>query len=396
MHILNLTTITTKPFPNQFYFLLVEVIVLTFRAKTADLVTELGLLQSVVEKRTTIPILSHVLLDASGDGLALTGTDLDLSLTTRCQAEIDCTGSVTILAKKLFEIVRNLPHGEVHFQVDSSNRIQISCERSRFKLSGLERESFPEVPKPVDAWLSLPAEMFRDFVQRTMFATTQEESRYALSGVQLEVVPASGSVRMIATDGHRLALVEGELGGGGSEEMRILIPKKALVELMKLGGADGESVEVGKDDNHIYFRLGKRNLSSRVLVGQFPNYEMVLPKDNARVAEVPSEAFAAALRRVAIVSDERSRAIRLQVGVGRFDLSAARAEGGEEAAEDLLVKYDGDEFEIGFNSSFLLEFFAAVPSGDVRMEFKDSRGPILMRPIGGKYDYRYVVMPLRV
>lgn len=368
----------------------------TFKAKTSDLVAELGLIQSVIERRSTIPILSHVLFETTAGGLSITGTDLDLCLNTSCPAEVEAAGSVTAPAKKLFEIVRTLPNAELHFQSDSSSRIQLTCERSRFKLTGLERENFPEVPKAKTTSLSLPSEVFLDFVHRTIFATTHEESRYALSGVQLEALPSQGVVRMIATDGHRLALVESEWKGAAGEDIRMLIPKRALAELVKMGGEPGETFELARDDNHLYFRLGKRQLSSRALAGQFPNYEMVLPKDNPRVAYASAEALAAALRRVSIVTDERSRAIRLQVAANRFDLSAARAEGGEEASEDLMVKYEGEEFEIGFNSSFLLDFFSAVPSGDVRLEFKDSRGPVLIRPMDEKYDYRYVVMPLRV
>ncbi|MBI4469289.1 MAG: DNA polymerase III subunit beta [Acidobacteria bacterium] len=368
-----------------------------FKAKTPILAAELGLIQSVVEKRSTIPILSHLLLEASGEYLKITGTDLDLGLTTSCPAEVEAAGSVTVPAKRIFEIVRSLPDGEVSFQSDASNRIHVSCERSRFKLTGLDRENYPQLPQsPSSPGLSIPAGIFREFVQRTIFATTQEESRYALSGVQMEGHPALGTIRMIATDGHRLAYVETQLKDARIPDLKLLIPKKALAELLKIGSQPDEPVEITRDENHIHFKLGRCQLSSRVLAGQFPNYEMVLPKENPKIAHVAASLFCAALRRVSIVTDERSRAIRLQVAPDRFDLSAVRAEGGEEAREDFMVSYSGEEFEIGFNSGFLLDFFSAVPTGDLRMEFKDARGPILIRPIEEKYDYKYVVMPLRV
>ncbi len=388
------------------------------RLRKTDLLKELALVQSVVERRHTIPILSHVLLDAAEGNLAITATDLDVTLTTSCSADTESPGGVALQARKLLDIVRNLPDAEIHFKADDSNRVSLTCDRSRFRLSGLARENFPETPKSIATGLKCSSGLFRDFVQRTIFATTQEESRYALAGVQFEVIPATGKIRMVATDGHRLALIETEKretddstgrpdiaegrvddrpdGGGSSEGINLLIPKKALAELIKLGDDADDDIEMAKDENHIYFRVGKRHLSSRILAGQFPNYEMVLPKDNPRVALVSAEAFAAAVRRVAIVSDERSHAVRLQVSPSRFDLSSMRAEEGEQAEEDVLVKYEGDEFDIGFNSNYLLDFFSVVTSGEIRMEFKDSRGPVLVRPLEDRYDYRYVVMPLRL
>lgn len=369
---------------------------LELKLKKADFQKELGLVQTVVEKRHTIPILSHVLIESIETGITISGTDLDVSLRTECPAEILEEGSVTIQARKLFEIVRNLPEAEIHLKGEENNRVTLQCERSRFKIAGLPRENFPEIPTFGKAKLVIPSGIFKTSIERTLFATTQEESRYALSGIQMEV-SENGTMRLVATDGHRLAFIEKAIETtGGFEDMKVLIPKKALAECARLAAESDDPVEITTDENHIYFRVGQRQLVSRLLAGQFPNYEMVLPKENNRIVQLSGEAMAAALRRVSLVSDERSRAVRLRVMPGRIDLSCQRADEDEEAREDVLAHYEGEEFEIGFNSHYLLDYFAVLPSGDVRLEFKDSQGPALLRPSEDEYDYRYVVMPMRI
>jgi DNA polymerase-3 subunit beta len=369
---------------------------LELKLKKGDFQRELGLVQTVVEKRHTIPILSHVLIESTDEGITICGTDLDVSLRTECPAEVLEEGSVTVQARKLFEIVRNLPEAEIHLKEEGNSRVSLQCERSRFKIAGLPRENFPEIPTFGEAKLVVPSGIFKTSIERTMFATTQEESRYALSGVQLEV-SKDGPLRMVATDGHRLAFIEKVIELPTEvEELKILIPKKALAECVRLVAEVDAPVEINTDENHIYFRVGQRQLVSRLLAGQFPNYEMVLPKENQRLVQLSGEAIAAALRRVSLVSDERSRAVRLSISPGRIDLSCQRADEDEEAKEDVLANYEGEPFEIGFNSHYLLDYFLVSPSGDVRFEFKDGQGPVLLRPVEDEYDYRYVVMPMRI
>jgi DNA polymerase-3 subunit beta len=369
---------------------------LELKLKKADFQRELGLVQTVVERRHTIPILSHVLIESNEGGITICGTDLDVSLRTECPAEILEGGSVTVQARKLFEIVRNLPEAEIHLKGEENNRVSLQCERSRFKIAGLPRENFPEIPILGEAKLVIPGDVFKTSIERTIIATTQEESRYALSGVQMEVFQ-DGKMRMVATDGHRLAFIEKAIElPEDFEELKILIPKKALAECARLAAELDDPVEINTDENHIYFRVGQRQLVSRLLAGQFPNYEMVLPKENNRTVQLSGEAVAAALKRVSLVSDERSRAVRLAISPGRIELSCQRADEGEEAREDVLATYDGEEFEIGFNSHYLLDYFNVSPSGDVLFEFKDGQGPALLRPSEDAYDYRYVVMPMRI
>jgi DNA polymerase-3 subunit beta len=366
------------------------------RVRKADFQKELGLVQSVVERRHTIPILSHVLIESAEGGITICATDLDVSLRTWCEAEVLKEGSFTVQARKLFEIVRYLPEAEIHLKGEDNNRVTLECERSRFKIAGLPRENFPDVPVFDGSKLVIPRDVFKSLIERTIFATTQEESRYALSGIQMEISDR-GSIRMVATDGHRLAFVQKEVElAEDTEPLTVLIPRKALAELARLTVDSDQAVEFSNDENHIYFRVGHRQLVSRVLAGQFPNYDMVLPKENNRIVQISAEVLASALRRVSLVSDERSRAVRLSIAPGRIDISSQRTDEGEEANEDVMANYEGEAFEIGFNSNYLLDFFNVIGTGDVRLEFRDGQGPALLRPSDDQYDYQYVVMPMRI
>lgn len=369
---------------------------LQIKVKKSDFQQELGLVQSVVEKRATIPILSNILIESSEAGIIIHGTDLDVSLQTQCPAVVDSSGGVAIDARKLFEIVRSLPEAEIHLKGDENNRVSLQCERVRFKIAGLGKENFPQIPKFPSARLSIPGGTFKACIARTIFATTQEESRYALSGIQLEAL-SDNVLRMVATDGHRLAIVDKQIETSLWEEgLKVLIPKKALHECSKLIANPDEFVDISVDENHVYFRVGHRELAARLLTGQFPNYEMVLPKDNDRIAQVSSEAIAAALRRVSLVSDERSHAVKLAFQSGRIELTSRGSVSDEEAVEDLLADYEGDPFEISFNSRYLLDFFNVVDAADVRIELMSNTSPALIRPAAEQEGYRYVVMPMRV
>lgn len=370
-----------------------------FNAKRSDLQKELGLVQSVVERKHTIPILANVLIESDDNGVKISGTDLDVGLRTVVAAEVSAGGSVTVEARKLYDIVRTLGEEDVRFRVED-NRLVISCGRSRFRLATLPVENFPQLPTPaVTSGLQLSAKAAARMVEQTVFATTQEESRYALSGVQLEIAPAQGEpgrVRMVATDGHRLALSEMTIES--ESPSTTLIPRKTMVELMRLtsGAPDETELVLARDENHVYFTLGSRQLVSRILTGQFPNYEMVIPKEHERQAIVSAEAFAAALRRVALVADERSRGVRLAFSEGRVVLTARRLDEDEEAHEDVLCHFTGEPLEIAFNSTYLMDFFQVVGTGDVRIALKDGQSPALLSPEQGEGVYKYVVMPMRL
>jgi DNA polymerase-3 subunit beta len=359
---------------------------------------ELALTQGVVEKKTTIPILSNLLLEADGEVLTISATDLDLGICCHCPAKVKTPGSGTVPAKRLLEIVRSLPEAEVHFKALENHWVQLTCERSSFKLVGMARDNFPALPVLPPALGALPANVFATGIQKTIFAISNEESRYTLNGGLLFLKP--GSMTMVATDGHRLAVIERDLEVPGlKSELRLLIPKKAMGELVRLL-AEGEAelpISISRDEGHLFFSLGQRLLICRMLTGQFPNYEAVLPRENNRVLQLEKETIASAVRRVALLADERSRAVRMNLEKGQLEISSSSGEYGE-AREVLDTSYQDEPMQIGFNYQYLLDFFGVMEEGGkVRLEFKDEQSAGQLRPAEqGAYRYRYVVMPMRI
>ncbi len=367
-----------------------------FSLSKATLLKELNLLQGVVEKKNTIPILSNVLIEANGEAtLSLVATDLDVSLETECAAEIAAPGAIVLQAKKLFDIVRNLPEAEITFEKTDNDWVKITCGAAEFKVVGQAKEHFPTPPQSKQAGAKVSAAVLHNLINRTIYAITQEESRYALNGALF--MTAEDRVQMVATDGHRLALVSvKQEGATASDPFKVNIPKKALAELLKLTAGSEELVEFVEEENHLFFKLGQRQLSTRLLAGQFPNYELVLPKDNDKRVALNTEKIAQAIRRAALMADERSHGVKFELSNGRVEISSQSADVGE-AKETLPVDYTGDPLSIGFNAQYLLEFFNVVGTSEVVYEFKDEQKPTMLRPVGDdQYDYQYVVMPMRL
>ena len=358
---------------------------------------ELGFVQGTVEKKNTIPALSNILIESVGENtIRITGTDLDVTLRCEAEADIKIPGSMCVGARKLFEIARVLPDAPVNFRKEENNWASVKCERSNFRIAGVERESFPDVPSFKSAPVRLPASVFKTFIDRTIFAITLEESRYTLSGAKF-ILNKSGA-KMVTTDGHRLAYIERkDLGERATtEELDTLIPRKTLAELTKLTTSYEGEIGLGADDNHIYFEVGPRLLISRTLAGQFPNYEMVMPKANDKKAEFDSSSLGQAIRRVALMADDRSHAIRFHLESGNLHISSQTAEEGE-ARETVGTEYAGDETEIGFNAAYLQDFLNVMNDGTVIFEFKDGNSQALMRPVEDDgYEYKYVIMPMRI
>lgn len=365
-----------------------------------ELVKELNATQGVVERKTTIPILSNFLVEADGDSLNITATDLDQAMTTRVAAKVKKPGSCAIPARKLFDYVKLLADGDVTIKLLENNWVQIRSGRSNTKMVGMARANYPQVPvfPPQDA-IRIPVASLQALIARTIFAISNEESRYTLNGALM--ILKSDAVAMVATDGHRLSFTEkcGEILGMDGGEKRILIPRKALAELQHLiASASVDVVEFASDDNTLFFRVGERTLSSRRLSGQFPNYEAVLPRDNANVAVVNSKELGSAIQRVAQFADERSGAIRLRLEANELKISSQSTEAGE--SEDLIeTPYSGPAITIGFNSSYILDILKALGNeGSVRLEFKDSQSAAEIRPddLDTGLITRTVLMPMRV
>ncbi len=368
-----------------------------FTVSRADLVRELNLSQGVVEKKTTIPILSNVLVEADGDRIHLTATDLELGIRCSCPARVKKSGGGTIPARRLLDYVRLLPDSDVQVKIQENHWASLVCGRSRTRIAGMSRESFPELPKMPDLLAEIPIGVLAAMIGKTIFAISTEESRFTLNGALL--VLRKGGVIMVATDGHRLSMVEstGELPGVGAA-YRALLPRKAMAELQKLAGeADPAAiVKFSGDENHLFFQLGDRLLLSRKLTGNFPDYERVLPKESPNSVTLEREEFKAAIERVAQFSDERSRAIRVRVAPGEVKVHSSVSETGE-SEESIPATYDGPAVEIGFNAQYLIDFLRAVQDQQVSFLFKDPHSAGELRPGGEKPEnYRYVIMPMRI
>lgn len=369
-----------------------------FTAKKSEVLRELNLTQGVVERKTTIPILSNLLIEANDSGLRISATDLELGIRCGCPAKVKKEGSGTIPAKRLLEIVRSLPDAEIKFKILENHWVQVTCERSSFKLVGMAKDSFPVLPLAPKVQAAIPANVFTTMIQKTIFAISSEESRYTLNGALLLLKP--DSVSMVATDGHRLAMVEKQTPIDGlSNELRVLIPKKAMGELQRLLAEADEAtpVQFSKDESHLFFSVGDRVLISRMLTGQFPNYDAVLPRENKKLVELDKDAITAAIRRVALLADERSRAIRLQIDKDKLEVFSSSGEYGE-AHEVLDAQYPGEALQIGFDYQYLLDFLNVMgEGGKIRLELKDEQSAGQFRPGDEEaFRYRYVVMPMRI
>ena len=370
-----------------------------FTVSKTDLVRELSLSQGVVEKKTTIPILSNVLLEAAGDRVTLTATDLELGIRCSCPAGVKKPGSGTVPARKLLDFVRLLPDADLTMKFLDNHWAAITCGRSKTRMAGMSRESFPELPQMPEPIASLSIKLLASMIARTQFAISMEESRFTLNGALLVMRPEG--IVLVATDGHRLAFVQSPASENGQvqQPFRALVPKKAMAELSKL--ADDASPEIklllAADDNHLFFQVGHRLLMTRKLTGNFPDYERVLPKDHIHTARLQKDDIRAAIERVAQFADERSRAIRVKFADGEVQVFSQSVEMGE-SEETVLGEYQGPVLEIGFNAQYLLDFLRAIPQDQVTFELKDQKSAGELRPAGENIadQYRYVVMPMRI
>ena len=368
-----------------------------FSVSKSDLVRELGLTQGVVEKKTTIPILSNILVETDKDQIWLTATDLELGIRCACPARIKKEGAGTIPARRLLDYVRLLPDADVQVKVADNQWASLVCGRSRTRIAGMSRESFPELPEMPEELAQIPLSVVAQMIQSTIFAISAEESRFTLNGALL-LLRENGLV-MVSTDGHRLALIEKNIPMPTlAAPFRALLPKKAMTEILKLASDDAsKTIIFSGNDNHLFFKIDKRTLLSRKLTGNFPDYERVLPKEHPHHIVLQREELKSAIERVAQFADERSKAIRLQVLKDEVKVHSSISETGE-SEETIPVEYNGDLVEIGFNAQYMLEFLRSVGTSEVEFHFKDSNSAGEMRPRGGPEDtvYRYVVMPMRI
>ena len=365
----------------------------------AALLKALGHVQSVVERRNTIPILSNVLLAADKDALAFSATDLDMEIIDEAMAHVEGSGQVTAPAHTLYEIVRKLPEGaDVELRYTGEDpRLQVSAGRSRFNLPVLPAGDFPVMSQDgLSGRVGIDAKDLIRLIDRTRFAMSAEETRYYLMGIYLHTVTEGGvtKLRAVATDGHRLALAEMVAPEGAAGLPGVIVPRKTVQEVRRLLDDSGEVVDLQISQAKVRLELGGATLTSKVIDGSFPDYPRVIPKDNSKVLIVDNQLFAKAVDRVATISSEKSRSVKMAVESVRMVLTVRNMEAGQ-AVEELEIDYEGDAFEIGFNARYLLDVAEQIQGENAEFRFADPASPTLVLDPADA-GVQYVLMPLRV
>ncbi len=347
-----------------------------------------------VPTKTTLPVLANILVEATKDGVRLSGTDLDIAVSTLIPAEVDTEGAATLPAKKLLEIVRELPSGGVRVTAAGEQRVNLECGRTKFKLLGIPKEEFPRFPavKFDKAWRISSGDL-QKLINHVAFAASVEESRPILNGVLWEL--RADRMRMVATNGHRLARMD-IAASGGKESVDLIVPPKALDQIRRLFGPADE-IEIARSENHLGFRGGQTLVFTRLIEGPYPNYEQVIPRENDKVATVDRQALTAALRRVGVVASDQTHRVRVALSGGVAKFSVSTPDLGE-ANDEVAITYEGDALEIGFNANYLLEILKYMPTDEVRLSFKAPERAATVEPVGWGENASYLclVMPLRL
>src|SRR5579862_1428127 len=363
--------------------------------RKTDLLKELALLQGIVERKNTIPILANVLIEASKNSVSLLATDLDVGLRSKCEAVVSKPGTLTLPAKKLFEIVNALPDTDIRIDEDKGGKsVTVAADRFESRMQTLPASEFPTPPSDAgQVEATLPGGALKRMISHTRFAITSEDTRYFLNGAQLVLRP--DSLSMVATDGHRLAFVSVNESPGAGVKTDVLLPRKTLSEVARLidGGA---AVEFSQGENHLFFKADGRLLISRKIDANFPAYERVIPKSNDKRIEFDRDRLSAAVRRVRLLSNERSKAVKFAIAKDQVEITSSTPEVGE-AHEVMPVDYSGPALQICFNADYVDNFLTVVETEGVELEFKDEMSQAVMKPIGAEgYSYTYVIMPMRI
>ena len=362
-----------------------------------DLLKKLQLAQSVVERKTTMPILANVLLSAENKKLSIAATDLEVGITSSVDAEVLNPGKVTTDARGLHDIIKELPHETVHLKVRENNWLDVSCGRCEFKVLGLGADDFPALPKKGKGnAYQFACESFSQMIEKTSFAMSTDEARYNLNGVLLEQEKSSKNtqLRMVATDGHRLSIIDRDVKGKFELAKPVIIPRKGVIELKRLVENHQGSFELWLDEKHAIASCDEINLFIRLIDGSFPPYKQVVPKESKRIVSVERKAISSALKRVSAMADERSRGVRLKVSPKHLEVSSSNPNLGE-AREELSADYRGASFEIGFNARYFIDALNSVKDEQAILELGDDTAPCVLR---SEFDsgFTHVIMPMRL
>lgn len=366
----------------------------------ADLASALARVQGIVEKKNTVPILSSVLLEAHGSELAVSATDLEIFLRSSYPVQVAKEGVVTAPAKKLFEIVRELPDGDVRLLAGDKGWLRIESGRYKSKVMSLPKEDFPALPIGQEGEkIEFAPGLLVEAIEKTSFAMSHDQTRQALNGILLEVAPVGGDeadLRLIATDGHRLAFIQRRCRAAVVGSRGVIVPRKAITEVRKLIGEEnvGSAVELSFQENRLFFRIGASLLVTRLVDGQFPDYHQVIPTGGTKVAIVERESFYRAVRRVSTVTADRVNLLRFGFTADKCAVTAVNPEVGE-ATEDVGIEFTGSDIELGLNGRYVQDVFAVIEQEKVVIEMNEVLSPALVRPLGDD-GYRCVVMPMRL
>lgn len=344
-----------------------------------------------------MPILAHVLLKVSAGSLSLAATDLDLAIEDGLPVGAHEDGAIALPAKSLFDVVKALPAGEMTLSLRDNNRVEVRGGKAQFKLVGIAAQEFPALPTAsVSEWIELPAKELARMIDCTLFCVSTDDARYNLTGVYWEPVDGGRTLRFVATDGHRLAMIDRVMDAPAKGRPAI-VPKRTLIELRRVLGAAGAEkavVQCGFSDNHAVFRVGEVTITSRLVEGAFPDYTQVVPKQTNKSVKVSRQELSDALKRVSLLAPDKSFGVRLSFDDGALKIESQNPELGE-AQQELGIEYAGPALTVGFNAHYLLDALALVAEGGVRLELTDHQSPALIRPLEA-HDFTAVVMPMRV
>lgn len=380
---------------------------ITFDIDKKEFLKGLGLMQSVAGRKTTLPILSHILMEWDNNFLSLTGTDLETGIREELTATVQEKGKASISSKKIYEIVRELPEETIHIQKKENHWITLQCGKSIFNLAGLDPDEFPSLPTYQEEYFSqVSTDLIKEMIEKTVFAASNEESRYHLNGILFLQKKDSTTgqegremLRMVATDGHRLSLIDRESPKIRGIEKGIILPKKGVLEIKKIMGDrdEGEGMEMYFDQTHGFFKMGKSLTAIRLIDGEFPEYEQVIPKENNKKLLMDKERMYGSLRRVSTMASERVEGIKFSLKKNSVELSSYHQDFGD-AKEEVEVAYEGPALDIGFNARYLMEALNAMDTDQVVMELKDEGSPGIIKPLSSADPSNQfcIIMPMRI
>jgi len=364
-----------------------------FKINKKDFLKILQRIQGIVEKRNSMPVLSNILIDVKADKVFVISTDLEIFIKDSCEAEIEKEGSITVNAKKIYEIIKELPDDLITVSLGEADKVTVKGGRAKFKIPGLDAKEFPAFPSCEEDNLSkIEPENFKNMIDKTLFATSTDEIRYNINGVLFE--KTDSKIKMVATDGHRLALIEGENEDIAGFEKGVILPRKGITEIRKLLEDKEEDLLLGFTNKNIIVKKGTITMNIRLIEGEFPDYNQVIPKDTDKEIIINREVLLASLRRVSILSAEKIKGVKFAISKGRLNLSSSTPENGD-ATEEVDIDYNGESMEIAFNARYFMDVLEMLDEENVRFGLKEQLNPGGLK-IPGSEAFTYVIMPMRL